>query len=245
MKKKMAIIDSGIGGTSLLGEILSRELSCEIYYQADSKNVPYGEKSQEFMLERMRTMIDLLPPVEAIIIACNTLTVETINILRQGSTVELFGVEPFIKYIHKANLEEKVGLILTPATYRSQRLKNLIELYDCENKITIIPLVKLALLIEDYRHINWEEIKTELNPVKDAKLDKLILGCTHYPLIKPFIEAYLGLETIDPNPAVVNHIVSSLKLESGESSVFYRFNLDEKWKENLELPLIDSKGVKL
>ena len=228
-----------------MGELLSRKLNCDIYYQADSKNVPYGEKSQEFMMERMQTMIGLLPPVEAIIIACNTLTVETINILRQESKVELFGIEPFIKYIHKAHLEEKVGLILTPATYKSRRLRDLITLYDPENKITIIPLKKLALLIEDYHHINWEEIRAELNLVKNAKLDKLILGCTHYPLIKPFIEAYLGVEAIDPNPAVVNHIVSSLRLESGESRVWYRFNLDDKWMENIELPLIDPKGGRI
>ena len=69
MNKRIAIIDSGIGGTSLLAELIGKQVGVEIFYQADSKFVPYGEKTQTFMIERMKLMIHSLPKVDSIVIA--------------------------------------------------------------------------------------------------------------------------------------------------------------------------------
>lgn len=237
MRKKIAIIDSGIGGTSLLKEIVDRGVDGDFFYHADSKNVPYGGRSQDFMLERMRLMIDNLPTVDGVLIACNTLTVETIDRLREEFKTPLFGIEPFIKYINQAIKGEKIGMILTPATSQSQRLRELVDRYDPNGAIKIIALKNLALHIENYHQLDWGKIEEELEPLKDYQFDKLILGCTHYPLIKEFIKSFLKVEVIDPNKAVIDHVMKSLGLIVGSPQIFAKFNLDEPWSSDLELPL--------
>lgn len=242
MNKKIGVIDSGIGGTSLLYELLERSYAADYFYLSDSKNVPYGGKSQDFMLERMEKMLASMPKLDACVIACNTLTAQTIEKLREKANYQIFGIEPYINYInHRADTAQKVALIATVATTKSERFKALVEKYDPAREITIFPLENLAMLIEDYKNINWGKIEQELEVLKDKKIDKLILGCTHYPLIKTYIEAYAHVDAIDPNGAVANHIASILKLEKGQSHSSFRFNLEDDWQDNIKLPLIASK----
>lgn len=240
MSKKIGVIDSGIGGTSLLFELLERSFNADYFYLSDSKNVPYGGKSQDFMLERMELMLASLPELDACVIACNTLTAQTIEKLREKAKFQIFGIEPYINYInHRVNKTEKVALIATVATAHSERFKALVEKYDPTHEVEIFPLADLAMLIENYKNIDWKKIDEELSVLMNRNIDKLILGCTHYPLIKKHIESYLDLNTIDPNGAVVNHIANILKLEKGQSQAFFRFNFEDSWQGDILLPLIE------
>ena len=240
MTKKIAVIDSGIGGTSLVDVMIKRNLEVELYYQADSVNVPYGGKDQEFMYNRMLKMIQQFLDFDAIFLACNTLTAETIDRLRQNVRIPFFGIEPYVNFLNKST-PGKMALILTPATYQSDRFRKLREKFDPESRIDIFPLKHLAQIIEDYRKISWGAVSSELAPLREKNYDYLILGCTHYSLIRGFIEKELDVQTVDPCEEVVDHIKNQLKLQRGQAHCVYKFNLDDQEFVHLDLPLVREK----
>lgn len=240
MNKRIGILDSGIGGTSLLRQLIKQELACDYYYISDSINVPYGDRDQKFMLERVSLMVQELieQDIDSVVVACNTLTAETIDDLRRSFEITLFGIEPYINYLNiEASSDERVGLILTPATFNSERFQQLREDKDPQNKIKIFPLKRLALIIEHAQDIKKSDLEAELAELKNEKLQTLILGCTHYPLVAKAIEEILQVKTVDPNQNVIKHMISSLNLKPGTTgSICYRQNLTDKWRAIESLP---------
>jgi glutamate racemase len=236
--KKIGVLDSGIGGLSILKELINHKFNASYYYASDNKNVPYGNKGQEFMLKRMRILVNLLlqENVEVIIIACNTATAETIGKLRQEFQVEFIGIEPYINYLNHTN-NKSIGLILTESTFKSQRFKELCEKYDPGKIIQIHPLKNLALLIESLKEKPFEEIRNAINNELEFLIEKkyefLILGCTHYPIIAQYIEVFLNTKTIDPTENVINRISDLLKLEknsNGNDQFFYNESISKDWQ---------------
>lgn len=219
--KKIGIIDSGVGGLTILTQLIDQKVNADFYYISDEKNVPYGNKSQAFMLEQMKSMTLKLKKqdVDAILIACNTATAETINKLRNLFAIPFFGIEPYLNFINKEDVKNKeVGLILTEATYSSDRFKTLLNLADPNGSIKIFPLKNLASFIERLKYETFNKlesyISTEILPLKEHNLDILILGCTHYPIISNYLTRVLELEVVDPAQFVINQIVNSLGLKS-------------------------------
>jgi glutamate racemase len=239
--KKIGIIDSGIGGLTLLKEMINSRYEAEFYYISDETNVPYGEKSQEFMFERTKLMVGKLieKQVDTIVLACNTLTAETIDKLRTEYQIHFVGIEPYLNFLNniESNDASKIGLILTVATYNSKRFKQLQQKIDPQNEISIFPMKKLAQNIEKLKYDDsvevYSDIKNELSTLKNSGLSHLILGCTHYPIIKNIIEDILNVKTVDPNIYVLNHISSLIQLvKSNEikTQFFYNANLGDKWE---------------
>lgn len=238
--KKVGIIDSGIGGLSILKELLAKNLNAEYFYISDEQNVPYGNKDQAFMLKQMTEMAQKLidKSVSIILIACNTATAETINQLRQKFPDQTFvGIEPYINYLNKTNVKDKkVALILTQATFRSSRFKDLVKRQDPHGEIKIYPLENLAMIIESLKYRSFDslqhQIDSQLDILKEKSIDLLILGCTHYPIIKNYIERSLRLETINPTGAVVQQLIKVGDLKSAfvNNSMFhYNHNNRENW----------------
>ncbi len=237
--KKIGILDSGIGGFSLLKELLDQNLDAQYFYISDNDNVPYGDKSQEFIYTRMKVLVNelLLQKVEAVLIACNTATVETIEKLRSDFKVKFIGIEPYINYLNHTNHKD-IALILTEATYRSSRFKELQASCDPNGIVEIFPLKNLALIIEKLSYKNFQSIKTEikleLDSINLSKFTELILGCTHYPLIKNFIEENYKLKCIDPNLAVIKELKKQANLlvqeQQQSKSFLYNFNVHTGWK---------------
>lgn len=210
---KLGILDSGIGGLTFVKQITEAKLDLEIIYISDEKNVPYGNKDQSFMLDRMilisQKLIDA--GADAIFIACNTATAETIDELRSLFAIHFIGIEPYINYLnHNNESNENIGLILTTNTFNSNRFKKLKQKVDPKDLIKTIPLPKLALHIEKLKNQRIEDLKddiaAELDSIKAYNFDTLILGCTHYPIIKDFIESYLNVKTVDPALNILEHI---------------------------------------
>ena len=239
--KKIGIIDSGIGGLTLLREFLNSAYSAEYFYISDENNVPYGGKSQSFMYERTQMMVDKLmsKEVETIVLACNTLTAETIDKLRSQYSIKFIGIEPYVNYQNKVESigAKKLGLILTPATYASNRFKELQKKFDPEDKITVLPLENLALSIEKLKYDSSEKVyttlKNELRPLRKLGLSHLILGCTHYPIIKELIERELNVITVDPNKQVSQHLSNVLGLSKSSFAVQkfnYNSDLGDVWQ---------------
>jgi glutamate racemase len=233
--RKIGVLDSGLGGFSLLKDLLNHSLDAEYFFISDNNNVPYGGKSQSFMLSRISLMVDSLlkQKVEAIIIACNTATTETISALRERYSIPFIGIEPYINYLnHSPN--EKMALILTPATFSSNKFKDLSLRFDPYNLVKVYPLSNLAIIIERLFSSDFSEVEAEiieeLSVINFNEIDSLILGCTHYPLIKRFLTENYNIKTIDPNLFVIKQLINVLNLKptNKNSSTFsYSRNISE------------------
>lgn len=231
MSKKIGLIDSGIGGMSLLQGLLQRQLDARYFYLCDPQNMPYGNKEQPFVFNQIEKMVQelLSCDVELIIIACNTATAETINKLRQIFPIPFIGMEPYLNIINQSlNKEASYALILTQRTFESQRFQQLQKRLDPQSKISLYPLKNLASIIEKLKQKPLSEIeedlKKELEPIRKKKHTHLILGCTHYPLIKGFLSDFLGLKIIDSTEQVIKRVkeVTNLEQDQNEKSFFYK-----------------------
>ena len=197
--RPIGIIDSGIGGISILNEV-RKYLPCENYiYYADSINNPYGNKPKEEIIKIVDNIIKYFIKynVKIVIIACNTASTQTISYLRNNYKDILFvAVEPAIKVAYDKYKDKNVLVMATPGTIHSDRLMSLAKEYYQKNRI-LLPCTNLAELIENE---NLEEIPIYLdNLFKNIdynQIEVVILGCTHYPFIKKYIENALNHKVI-------------------------------------------------
>lgn len=215
MNKKIGIFDSGIGGLTTLKEIQKLLPNEEYIYYADSKNNPYGEKSEEELNNIVTNIVELLlkEDVKLIVIACNTATTRCIKLLREKYPQMIFvGTEPAIKVACDKNYKNTI-VMATPNTTASERVKELIINNKKQNqKITLIPCEFLANAIETN---NEEKIDNLLHKYLDDyknNTDAIVLGCTHYPLIKKQIQAFIPkAKIIDGNKGVAKQVKRQLE----------------------------------
>ena len=208
---KIGVFDSGIGGTTVLAAIKNILPDEEYKYIADSKNCPYGEKSEEELKQIVSKNTEELKDwgAEIIVIACNTATTKCINYLREKySELKFVGTEPAIKLAAETNAKN-ILVMATPGTIASERTKSLAE----ENKregqnITLLACPGLADTIEQKLDINkklaelFQDLKNE-----NYEPDVIVLGCTHYSLIKPDIQSFFpSAKLVDGNEGVANRV---------------------------------------
>ncbi len=198
-KRPIGILDSGIGGISILNKV-GKLLPHENYiYYADSINNPYGNKSKEELIEIIDHImtIFLKENVKLVIIACNTASTQTATYLREKYKDILFvAVEPAIKVAYDHYKDKNTLVMATPGTIKSERLMELNEKYHQKNR-TLLSCDGLAQLIEQDK---VKEIPSYLNKIfkniDKAKIEVVVLGCTHYPFIKKEMIKSLGHEVI-------------------------------------------------
>ena len=204
----IGIFDSGVGGLSVakcIRQYLPRE---QLIYVADSGYAPYGEKSIEFITERVnliaRQLISL--NAKALVIACNTATVNAIDQLRAQIPLPVIGVEPAIKPAARQSRNKKIAILATSATASNQRFLALVEKYRAGSDVLIQPCPGLVELIEQGK-FNSPECSTllqeYLHPLITQGIDTLVLGCTHYPFLQERIQLIAGshikvIETATP-----------------------------------------------
>lgn len=208
---KIGVFDSGIGGTTVLAAIKNILPDEEYKYIADSKNCPYGEKSEEELKQIVSKNTEELKDwgAEIIVIACNTATTKCINYLREKyPELKFVGTEPAIKLAAETNAKN-ILVMATPGTIASERTKSLAE----ENKregqsITLLACPGLADTIEQKLDINkklaelFQDLKNE-----NYEPDVIVLGCTHYSLIKPDIQSFFpSAKLVDGNEGVANRV---------------------------------------
>lgn len=191
---KIGVFDSGLGGLSVLKELRKLLPNEDYIYYADSINVPYGEKSDEELLDLTSKIVDYLleKDCKLIVIACNTATTSCMKRLRELYPDTIFvGTVPAIKVAYDHNYKNTI-ILSTPYTTKSKRVQELMRDYTRDDQeLYLVSGENLASLIEDN---NSPEIDNVLNrilsPYKD-KADSIVLGCTHYSLIKEEIEKVL------------------------------------------------------
>ncbi len=170
-----------------------------IIYIADSFHAPYGEKSVDLIIERVNVIAGKLidKGVKAIVIACNTATVNAIEQLRSQMDIPIIGVEPAIKPAAKQSASKKVAILATQATSKNQRFNDLVDLHHNGADVYIQPCPGLVEFIEQglqHSQACNTLLANYINPLVNKGIDTLVLGCTHYPFVQKQISAIAGEE---------------------------------------------------
>lgn len=208
-QNSIGIFDSGIGGVTVLKEIVKILPNEDIIYVSDSKNNPYGDKANEEIIKRCDEILNFLinKNCKAIVIACNTASAEASKFLRSKyKEIPIIAIEPAYKMVHDYAYDEETLIMATKGTIKSKRFNYILNEYN-NNKTYVMLCTGLADLIEEGKE---KEIKKYLEEnLKEyvGKVKNVVLGCTHYPLIKNEISYILGdVKFFDGAPYVAEHL---------------------------------------
>ena len=215
MNRKIGIFDSGLGGLSILKELRKILPNEDYLFYEDSINNPYGEKTEEELLNITSNIVDYLlkENCKIIVIACNTATTSCMKKLREKYRQTIFiGTVPAIKVAYDNDCKNTL-ILSTPYTMKSKRVHELLEDYKHPYQTIYNESGKnLANLIENDKKEEINSLLEEiLIPYKD-KIDSIVLGCTHYPLIKKEIEEKLpNVKILDGSIGVSNEVRRQLE----------------------------------
>lgn len=210
----VGVFDSGVGGLSVLAEI-SRLLPNEsLLYVADCGHIPYGEKSPEFIRQRCRQVAEFFHQqgAKAMVLACNTATVAAVADLREHYPHwPLVGMEPAVKPAAAATRSGVVGVLATTGTLQSAKFAALLDRFANDVRVVTQPCPGLVELIEtgelDSPALR-QLLRGYVEPLLAAGCDTLILGCTHYPFLKPLLAEMVPatVAIIDTGAAVARQL---------------------------------------
>ena len=225
--KPIGIFDSGLGGLTVLKEIHCRLPGENLVYFGDSKRAPYGTKSREtitnFAFQDMRFMIS--KNVKAIVIACNTVSSNALDKIKSEFDIPILEVISPGSVAGLAATESRaIGVIGTPATIESGAYKKEIAGLDSECTILQKSCQLFVPLVEEGAEF-WDGKIAELtahyylDKVRDSGIDTLILGCTHYPLLKDVIQRVMGpgIRLIDSAESIANMLMESTVIKANHS----------------------------
>ena len=237
--EKIGIFDSGIGGVTVLQEIM-KVLPKENYiYYSDSKNNPYGEKTEKEIQQLCNNIVQYFKQrnCKIIVIACNTASAKAVQFLRKTyPKIPFIAIEPAYKMVHDTSYDKPTLVMATEGTIHSEKFNLLLKKYD-NHKTFLLPCVGLADKIEQGRE---EEIKEYLQNILKPyqnKVENVVLGCTHYPLIQEEIKAVLGkVQFFNGAPNLAKHLKKVLEEkdlinEKGEGKVEFEDSQGLREKE--------------
>lgn len=235
-QRVIGVFDSGVGGLTVMREILEQLLDVQIVYFGDTARVPYGNRSREELIRFGEEIVTFLigQGAEVIVVACNSSSATALPVLREHFDIPMIGmIEPGARLAVEKTIAGRIGLIATETTVRSkaystgvsralakgvlpenpelrgawQQGEQAITVVKAQGCPLFVPLVEAGLA-------NSSEAlgiaKTYLSPLKDAGVDALILGCTHYPFLEPVIREILGEDVLIVDPALA--VVKELEL---------------------------------
>ncbi len=196
--KAIGIFDSGIGGLTVVKEIIKFLPSEDIVYFGDTARVPYGIKSKQTIIKfSLENILFLLKQdVKVIVIACNTSSSIALPVLRRHFKIPIIGViGPGSREAIYATRNKRIGVIATKATINSGAYERELKRLDPKIKVfnqacpLLVPLAEEGWLNDK---VTYDIAGHYLKPLKNANIDTLILGCTHYPLLKKVFKSILG-----------------------------------------------------
>lgn len=243
-KRPIGIFDSGVGGLTVLAEIRRALPDENIIYLGDTLNFPYGNRSKEEIVEFSINNVKILieKGVKLIIIACGTATSQALEVLKEKFDIPMVGIiEPTVEYVKEQGYKE-IGVIATEGTIRSGAWENKLKDEISEIKVTNKACPMLATIAEEGRAQSDEGkkvIKEYMKPFKEKNINKIILGCTHYPIYEKIIRKELeyDVELINTGVTVAKYLKKYLKindLEANEKNIreeIYLTKPEEEFKE--------------
>jgi glutamate racemase len=196
--KAIGVFDSGVGGLTVVKELIRELPNEDIIYFGDTARVPYGIKSKETVIRfSIENILFLLrEEVKLICVACNTVSSMALPEIKKHFRVPLVGViTPGAREAVYATQNKRIGVIGTKGTIKSRTYENEIRHLDASIKVTAVACPLFVPFVEEgwlNGKVVLEVAKTYLEPLKEGRVDTVILGCTHYPLLKPVIKEVLG-----------------------------------------------------
>lgn len=231
----IGIFDSGLGGLTVLKEILLRMPGEETIYLGDTARVPYGIRSPEtvtrYSFENTRFLFS--KGIKILIVACNTVSSVSLDAIKKTVSLPVVGViEPGAKAAVGATINKRIGVIGTSATIRSGAYSRAIHSLDQAVQVFELPCPLFVPLVEE----GWTEgaivemtAEKYLKEIRDTGIDTLVLGCTHYPLIKDVLSKVMGKKVtlidsaIETAKEIEGILKSSSLLRAGNAASFHRF----------------------
>jgi glutamate racemase len=209
----IGVFDSGVGGLSVLRNIRTELPSEDLLYVADSAHAPYGDRPDAFIQERASALVTFLLTrgVKAIVVACNTATAAAVSTLRERYTLPIVAMEPAVKPAAEQTRSGVVGVLATSRTLASSKFLRLVHTHGTGVQVVVQPcpgwveqVERGDLTSEDTRAL----VEQYVRPLLARQADTLVLGCTHYPFLRPVIETLAGphVRIVDPAIAVARHL---------------------------------------
>ncbi|MBN1119969.1 MAG: glutamate racemase [Anaerolineae bacterium] len=212
--RPIGLLDSGVGGLSVLREVHKQLPNEDILYFADQGHVPYGQRPIEeihrFSLEITRFLLD--NQAKVIVVACNTASAASLHTLRhEFPSVTFVGMEPAVKPAAENTNCGVIGVIMTRATFQGELFASLIDRYASDVEVATQVCPDFVTLVEKGEldtPAAEDAARRYLKPLLEAGIDELVLGCTHFPFLTPVLQKVVGpdVEIIDPAPAVARQV---------------------------------------
>lgn len=220
--QKVGILDSGVGGLSVLREIRNHMPGLDVHYVGDSAWCPYGTKSPGEICERVGAIVDYLQTKEVslIVIACNSATIHAVEWLRSIYPIPFVGMEPGVKPASALTKSGVIGVLATQASIAGEKFLKLVD--STANGVNVItqPCPQFVELVEEGIVEGPEvaaAIKEYTGTIIERGADVLVLGCTHFPFLRDQIkqEVPVDVKIIDTGEAVARRVESLLDDKSG------------------------------
>lgn len=249
------IFDSGVGGLSVYHEVKQLLPDTHYIYAFDNDVFPYGEKSVEFIVERIIRIIDKIQQkhvLSVVIIACNTASTVSLPALRAYFEFPIIGVVPAIKPAAKLTRNGVIGLLATKTTINGNYTRELISRFAIDCKVEMFALSELAEIAEKKLHgkvILKKTLKRIIKPCLNVKKppDTIVLGCTHFPLLLAELKEVLfkGIKIIDSGAAIAKRTIWLINnhqnlIFTKDKNIAYCTKMDSKAKRLL--PVLINKG---
>ncbi len=215
----IGVFDSGVGGLSILKEIRKLLPNEDLLYFADSAYCPYGGRPPQFIRERSLAIGRFLKArgAKALVVACNTASAAGLDSLRLELQLPVVGVEPAVKPAAALSKNGKVGVLATGVTLASERFNSLLDRFCDGVEVITQPCPGLVEVIEQGRFTDARPLLDRyLIPLLQQGSTSVVLGCTHYPFLRPLVEEMVGpgVSVIDSGEAVARQVARILALSS-------------------------------
>ena len=226
----IGVIDSGVGGLSILREISARLPNHDLLYIADQVNLPYGPRplSEVEQFSEGITHFLLEAGAKVIVIACNTASAAALYHLRERfPDVPFVGMEPAVRPATRDTQRGKIGVIATAATFQGRLYASLVERFAQEVEVIARACPELVLLAErgePWTQDDYQLVADLLAELRAMEVDQLVLGCSHFAFVRPLLQAAMGdgVAIVDPAPAIARQVERVLNgaTRSGETRYF-------------------------
>ncbi|MEJ2149579.1 MAG: glutamate racemase, partial [Chloroflexota bacterium] len=211
--RPVALLDSGVGGLSILREVRCQLPNEDVLYFADQAHVPYGPREADEIRRFARgiTRFFLAREAKVIVVACNAASAASLYHLRETFEVPFVGMEPAVKPAAARTNSGVIGVITTEATFQGELFASVVERF--AEGLTVVTQVcpDFVTLVEDGQ-LDTPAVRRAaqayLGPLVEANVDQLVLGCTHFPFLMPVFADVVGpsVEIVDPGPAVARQV---------------------------------------
>jgi glutamate racemase len=216
LSRPIGVVDSGVGGLSVLRALRAALPAERLLYVADTAHCPYGDKPAEEVRARALAVGGWLRAQDAklVVVACNTATGAALEELRQVLDVPVVGLEPAVKTAAARTRTRRIGVLATSGTVASARFRRLVEQHAPSLEVVAQPCPGLVELIEEGvdGSLLQERLRAYVAPLVRAGVDAVVLGCTHYPFVREALSRVLGgdVDLIDSAPAIARRATSLL-----------------------------------